>query len=420
MSKPLLQRNTNILLVWLPIILLLSSGVFYYILKKHTHHAEEKYLLLKQQNVWNGFITTSGAIEKHIAGEYKIEESSATNRTILNSTRDTTIFYAAEGKKLPFKFLARQYQWNSRPYIVTTYISSTETNHLIIKVFISEAIILLILLITIVVLNRKSSVWLWHPFLLSINATEKFDIIRNNNLQLSEKTGTIEFDQLNNTINKLVKNVKRAYNSQKQFVENASHEIQTPLAIIRAKLELLINQPNIQEKEASLLGDIANATNRLSEMNKTLLLLAKIENNQFPEIANVSINNVINEITRDCIEYIDSCPLITSNIENEITVAANLSLIEILINNLVNNAIVHNNDKKKIIITIEGSKLEIKNTGDPLLVNPETLFERFRKSTYQKQTTGLGLALIKQICQLYGYNIEYSYKNNWHTVQIYF
>lgn len=420
MSKPLLQRNTNVLLIWLPIILLVSSGIFYIILKKHAHHAEEKYLLLKQQNVWGRFIATSGALEKHIAGEYDISESDASAPAIVNVPSDTVIFYPAEGKNLPFKVLTNRYQWNDQSYLVSTYISSTETTHLIIKVFASEAVILLVLLIAIMIVSKKSSARLWRPFFLSISSAENFDIARNSHFQLPEETGTTEFDRLNSTLNKLVKNVNKAYYNQKQFIENASHEIQTPLAIIRAKIELLINQPDIKEEEALLLGDIANATNRLSEMNRILLLLAKIENSQFPDRENISINNVVRKILDDCSEYVDNCPRIKSNMEEEITVTANLLLIEILISNLINNAIVHNNNKKEIAVIINDGKLIIENTGDPLFVDPEVLFERFRKNTHQKQTTGLGLALVRQISQLYQYNIEYNYKNGWHIVEVCF
>lgn len=420
MSSPLLQCHTKSLLIWLPLILVISSAIFYFVLKGHAHHAEEKYLLLKQQNVWNSFMATSGNLERHITGEYSIEEKNTSSEVVLNIPRDTALFYEMEGKKLPFKVLTKEYQWKNASYLVSTYISSTETAHLIAKVFFSEAIILLVLLITIVLVSRKSSVRLWQPFFSSIDAAEKFDLNRNNELRLPALTGTTEFDRLNESLNKLVENVNRAYHNQKQFVENASHESQTPLAIIRAKLELLINYPNIDEKEALLLGDITNATNRLSEMNKTLLLLAKIENNQFPETERINVNEVVQEISGNCEAYIDDCPRMTSTVVDHITVTANRTLIEILVSNIINNAIVHNNEKKEIRISIEDSKVKIENTGNPLLIDPEALFERFRKNTYQKNTTGLGLALVKQICQLYGYTVKYNYINGWHNVEICF
>ncbi|WP_113663394.1 sensor histidine kinase [Pedobacter nanyangensis] len=420
MSKPLLQRNTNLLLIWLPVILLACSGVFYVMLRKHAHHAEEKYLLLKQKNIWSKFISTSGTLEKQIIGEYDIIESASSISVPLDIPRDTILSFKDRNTTLPFQVLTSRFHWKDRAYLVSTYISSTETSHLIIKVFTTEAIILLVLLVAIIILSRKSSNRLWRPFSISIDAAENFDVIRNARLQLSEQTGTTEFDRLNTTLNKLTVRVNKAYFQQKHFVENASHEIQTPLAIIRAKLELLINQPNITEKEATLLGDISNATNRLSEMNRTLLLLAKIENNQFPDTEPVNVSEIVQKISASCMDYFDECPPIETFIEEEINVTANRSLVEILISNLIYNAIVHNNDEKKVAITIKSGVLKIENTGEPLLVATTELFERFKKNSHQKKTTGLGLALVKQISQLYQYNVTYNYKNGWHTVEISF
>lgn len=420
MSKPLLQRNTNALLLWLPIVLVLSSGIFYIMLLKHALHAQEKYLILKQQNVWNKFVLTSGTLEKHISGEYDITDTVLTTNVPLNIPRDTSLFYSDKKTNLPFQVLTSKFQWNEKTYFVSTYISSTETAHLIVKVFAIEGVILLLLLMAVVVITRKSSGKLWSPFFSTITAVEKFDIVRNKQLQLSESTGTTEFDRLNTVLNKLVEHANTAYFNQKQFVENASHETQTPLAIIRAKLELLINQPDITEKQASLLGDVANATNRLSEMNKTLLLLAKIENNQFPDIEAVNVSDIVREVLDDCVVYYNEGPEIKCFIEEEIVVNANRSLIEILISNIINNAIVHNNDERKLTVTIRHQKLKIENTGDPLQVSTDELFERFKKNSHTKRSTGLGLALVKQISQLYKYNVVYDYNDGWHSVDVSF
>ncbi len=420
MSRPLLQRNTRTLLIWLPVVLLISSGLFYAMLNKHARHAQEKLLLLKQQNTWNAFVSTSGALEKHITGEYNIMEADAIPSANLGEPRDTAIYYPDKKKALPFQVLTSRFQWNGHSYYVSTFISSTEIKHLIIKVFATEAVILLLLLLAIILLNRKSSGRLWRPFFSTIHAAEDFDLTGSNHLQLPEETGTTEFDRLNAMLTGLTRRVNTAYLNQKQFVENASHEIQTPLAVIRAKLELLINQPDITEKEALLLGDITNATNRLSELNKTLLLLAKIENNQFPDVELVNVSEVVRDVLDDCRNYTDDCPDITNKIENDIMVTANRSLIEILVSNLVNNAIVHNNGDRKIKVSISDRRLIIENTGDALKIPPEELFERFKKASHNRKTTGLGLSLVKQIGQLYRYKIDYVYKEGWHIIDVTF
>lgn len=420
MTKLLLQRNTRFLLRWLPVILLVCSFLFYILMHLQAHHMQEEQLFLKQENIWNAFRSKSGNLDRHIKGEYDIVESNSHSDIELNEPRDTALYYADKKKSLPFKILTSQFIWNNNTYQVSTYISSTEITHLIIKVFLGEALLFVLLLIAIVILNRKSSGLLWLPFFSTMKKVNEYDITRNQSLVLPPETGTTEFDELNKVIANLIKNVNSAYDNQKQFVENASHEIQTPLAIIRSKLELLINQPNLSEKDASLLEDITDATNRLSQMNKTLLLLSKIENNQFPETEAINIYQLLKDVISNLCNYYENIPEIKFILEEEVTINANRSLTEILISNLVKNAIEHNQPDGKMIINLSKSSLFIENTGPSLQTNPEKLFERFKKDSHQTKTTGLGLALVKQICNLYNYSVSYKFNNGWHRIEIIF
>jgi signal transduction histidine kinase len=420
MSKTLLAKNTRSLLVWLPVVLVVSSLLFYIMLEMHAHHMQEKQLLLKQRDVWSAFILEPDNFLKHVKGEYDIIEQ-ANGFKIGSEPRDTTVYYQDQKQSLPFEVSTAYYSLNGKQYALSTYVSSKEINHLIAKVFISEAVILVLLLVTVVIVNKKSSISLWSPFFSTIKSVRQYDITRNQNLKLPEATGTREFDELNREITNLIRNVNQAYLQQKEFVENASHEMQTPLAIIRSKLELLINQPSLTEKSAFLLADITEANDRLSQMNRTLLLLAKIENNQFPDVEEIKISRLIKQLIFNYREhYTENFPRLTENFVSEITVIANHSLIEILLSNLVKNSIEHNEAGGEISITTGNSTLSIKNTGPPPETQPELLLQRFKKGSHQSKTTGLGLALVKQICILYGYSLRYTYKSDWHEVVIHF
>lgn len=420
MNRRLLQRNTRFLLLWLPIVLLACSLAFYKMLLMHTHHMQEKQLTLKQNNIWKAFTDNSGNIEKHVTCEYDIVEGNTIAGKELNEPLDTSIYYAAKNKALPFKKLTSELQWNDKNYLVTTYVSSTEFSHLIIKIFITEAIILALLLIAIVIINRKSSGLLWKPFFATMQKINTFEVTHSEALTLPAETGTTEFNELNKVITQLINRVNIAYHNQKQFVENASHEMQTPLAIIRSKLELLINQPNLTEKNASLIADITEANNRLSQMNRTLLLLAKIENNQFPETEPVDISKLLLKVIDDFKNHYEEFPGISTAIKNNITIQVNRVLIEVLISNLIKNAIEHNLPNGKINITLSQSSLFIENTGPALAVEPNELFERFKKGSHQTKTTGLGLALVKQICNLYHFRAAYEYRTGWHSITVIF
>lgn len=417
--KTLLQKNTRYLLTWLPVLLLVCCIIFYFLMKMQANHMQEVQLRLKQSNIWTVFVNSNGRMQRSVPGEYDIRQE--TLRTGINTDvpRDTSIVLPQIGEQLPFEVLSGSYVWKGNHYIVSTYVSSIEISHLIIKVFLTEAVILALLLLAIVMLNKKSSQVLWKPFFNTLQQLNSYDIIRNQFLHLPAGTGTVEFDELNNAVGELVGKVNTAYYNQKQFVENASHEMQTPLAVIRSKLELLINQTGLTQKVASQLADITEANNRLSQMNRTLLLLAKIENNQFPDIHTIHFSELLcRDIDTLTAHYDDYFPRLTQQIAGGVVLYANRSLLEILVHNLINNAVEHNIPQGFITIMLTPDKLVIENTGLPLNQPTDELFERFKKGSNHTRTTGLGLALVKQICILYNYSVKYTCQNGLHRIEV--
>lgn len=407
MSKTLEQKNTRYLLTWLPLVLLLGSVLFYVILTGHARHMQEKQLELKQQNIWKSF--SNGSLPMQVPGEYMI--SNDINKSQVNKVLDTDSGYT---------ILSKQYQFKGSAYLLTTYVTSKEYSHLLIKVFATEIFIFILLLLSIVIINRKSSRRLWNPFYETLQAASGYDIDKNNYFALSVETGITEFDQLNKELIDLVAKNKKAYSNQKQFVENASHEIQTPLAIIRSKLDLLINEPGLTEATALLLAEITLANDRLSQLNKSLLLLAKIDNNQFPEQEKINISQLVHSILNNYQEHYDNFPVTNLFIEDDIYITANPALIEILFGNLVKNAVVHNYPGGYIRVKLNVGEFSIENSGIALTTDPASLFERFHKGNAASKTTGLGLALVKQIAQLYDMALKYTHREGIHHIKVTF
>ena len=419
MNKTLEQKNTGRLLIWLPMILVVGSVLFYVMLTYQAHHMQEKQLELKLKNVWEAFSSQTGSMHMHIKGEYDIVQVSADAGAPSEEAGDTSLYYKEAGQQVNFQMLTRRLEWNGKDYLLTTYVSSKEISHLIIKVFIAEIVIFLFLLLGIVVINRRSSRLLWQPFYETLKNAGAYDVVRNPRLQLEKQTGISEFNQLNSELTHLIEKVNSVYTNQKQFVENASHEMQTPLAIIRSKMELLINDPALTERTASLLADITSANERLSQLNKSLLLLAKIDNNQFPEQDRVNVSDVLEKILHNYQQHYEDFPALSKSIQPDIIIGANLSLIEILLSNLVGNAVVHNIPEGYIKVELDASKLVIENSGHLISGDPEALFERFKKGDDASKTTGLGLALVKQITRLYQLRLQYHYENELHRMTVF-
>lgn len=420
MSSTLEQKSTRYLLVWLPIVLLIGSLMFYIMLQAHSHHMQEKQLGLKQENVWKAFTTQTAPVSLQIPAEYIIETGTAIPQERLNTPRDTNLYFPQTKETIHFKVLTKQYAWQGKTYQISTYVSSKEFSHLVVKVFATEAFVFLLLLLAIIVINRKSAQILWKPFYTTLHKTGDYDVIYNPSLQLPQETGIIEFNRLTQQLNDLIEKVNKAYNNQKQFVENASHEIQTPLAIIRSKLDLLINQPDLTDDIAALLGDITEANDRLSQMNKSLLLLAKIDNNQFPELEQVNVSVLVANILSNYREHYDNFPALTQSVAPDVYVMANPALIEILFSNLIKNAVVHNIPNGFINIHLDKKEFNLVNTGHAIDNKPERLLERFKKGNTASKTTGLGLALVKQIARLYNMELSYSYENEIHRIKVVF
>jgi len=401
--------------------LLVGTGLFYILMSMHAHHMEEEQLELKQENIWSAIVANRDSSAAHITGEYDLAKGNSVRSGLLDIQRDTAIYYPVSKDWRPFKLLTEQHILNGQPYQLTTYISSREITHLIIKVFIADVFVFILLLAGIVVINRISSGLLWQPFYVTLKAVQTYDITQNQSLVLDGQTGTREFDQLNQVVTHLIGHVNQAYSNQKQFTENASHELQTPLAIIRSKLDLLIDSSTLNEETASLLADITEANDRLSQLNKNLLLLTKIDNHQFPDQSSVGLSEAIEKLLAYYQGFHDGdLPVIRKSIQPGIGVKANAVLIDILLSNLINNAFVHNIPNGYIHIQLNSRALMIENTGHPIKGETERLFERFKKGREESKTTGLGLSLVQRICGIYHFDLYYHYAENIHRITVTF
>lgn len=231
------------------------------------------------------------------------------------------------------------------------------------------------------------------------------------------QTRVREFQDMNNTVADLLRANIAVFQQQKQFIENASHELQTPLAIAINKLELLLEQFQGKEGQAQLLVHAIQYLERMTRLNKSLLLLSKIENRQFSKEETVDFNERL-RLQADDFEAL----LQYRNIHLEIIEAATLrlrfngDLADILITNLLKNAIVHNYEGGRVIITIKSDGFEIANTGRQQPLDPEKMFTRFYRSSDQSSSTGLGLAVVKAIAQLYQAEVVYRYEGELHRL----
>lgn len=318
-----------------------------------------------------------------------------------------------------FRGLKSYLNINGEPYEITIETNVEEADQTLIAIALVTLCFFLLLIIGFILLNRKIAINSWKPFYKTLQSLKLFDITKDTSIELV-KTDIQEFQELNYSLEKLVKNNSNAYQQQKLFIENASHELQTPIALLKSKLDLLIQEKEVTPKIAEIINNIEIPLSRLSRINKNLLILAKVENRQYNELESLHVDHFINTSFLLLSDYINSKNItVTQNIKNTIEVQANYFLLETLINNLLSNAIRHTLVDGEIKIKLENNTLFISNSGKTAL-NKEQLFERFSSLSQEKSSSGLGLAIIKEIVNKYKWSINYHYQNGFHTFYIQF
>ncbi|GAA4740121.1 sensor histidine kinase [Flavisolibacter ginsenosidimutans] len=278
---------------------------------------------------------------------------------------------------------------------------------------------ILVILLVAAVLNRVLLKRLWQPFYASLKAVQNFRPSKNHSL-LFPSTNIDEFNAMNETLEAITKRSRLEYLSLKTFSENASHEIQTPIAIVRSKLDLLIQDEALTESQSKTLQSAYNAVEKLSRLNGSLLLLAKIENRQFEDVQRINLKEKLQEKLEDFQElWQDKNIAVQTDLQTAV-VNMNTELADILLNNLLSNAVNHNYSGGRIWIALSNDYLRIGNTSTEAKLDEEKLFQRFYKPSAGSTNNGLGLSLIQQIAEASGFRVQYRFQNEQHEFEIRF
>jgi signal transduction histidine kinase len=256
----------------------------------------------------------------------------------------------------------------------------------------------------------------WSPFNRSLKEVSNFDVLDDNPLELPD-TNINEFRQLNSVLVQMTQKIRRDYINLKEYNENSSHEIQTPLAVIRSKLDILMQDKKLNRENINLIKSINEAVAKIFKLNQDLLLISKIENNQFIDTQEVSLRSMIKRILNN---YEEIMQLKKIKIDTYFSDPANITMNEILadvmLSNLLGNAVRYNINGGFITCRLDDKQLTITNSGLPLRADPGVLFDRFRKGTDHPEAVGLGLSIVKKITDYYGMHITFSSSGTVHEI----
>jgi signal transduction histidine kinase len=333
---------------------------------------------------------------------------------------ETVILYdSVQNEQKPFRQLSSSVDIKGKSYILTVRMSLVENNELVIAIGSVQVAISIMLTIGLLLLNRSLSKKLWKPFYKTLDQLKAYELDKNESIPV-EKSDVIEFDDLNKTVSSLTKRNREVFLQQKEFIENASHELQTPIAIFQSKLDELMQSPSLASREAQTIMELEATAQRMARLNKNLLLLSKIENEQFLNTENIDLSEVINSqlSVLKPLAQLENINIVTSI--QSLHLKTNPTLIEVLLTNLFHNAIRYSPKNEEITISLNDHTLIVSNKGKPLKMDVSKMTHRFAKESTDPGSTGLGLAIVRKICDRYFYDLTYAYANHTHNFTINF
>ena len=347
----------------------------------------------------------------------KTERQSASKDSVYEAIRPNT--YDIDDEEDRFRGLISYVEINEIPYQLTIETNVEEWDETFMAITVITLLFFVILISGFIILNRRIATKTWKPFYHTLRSLQSFELSKDQSLNLPE-TNIEEFSEMNHSLEQLVQNNVATYKLQKSFTENASHELQTPIALLKSKLDLLLQEENVTPEISQILSAIEAPLARLSRINKNLLVLAKVENHQYNERESLDLEEYIQSAHSLFEDYLaDKNLSFQLAISEDLIVQANSFLLETLLHNLFSNAIRHTAAGGQIHVKLDNEKLSFSNSGIEAL-DTQHLFERFSMSARNKVSSGLGLSIIKEIAGKYGWKVEYAFERGFHTFSVIF
>lgn len=422
MNKKLLQKTLKYYILFSIVVMILGIPLFFFVTQWLYLHETDEALVVKKEEFIKFYLPqikeNEIAIFNKLSSDLQIEKF---QETILKDTLFNRSFYHNLAKENePYRFLKTPVVINKKPYTISAKINLVDNSELALSIMGVFTIIIIILLIGLLIITKRLSIILWKPFHETLEQIEQFEIDKYSNTKLGF-CNIEEFNRLNHSINNLIKRNILIYKSQREFIENAAHELQTPIAIFKGKIENILQREDLNSEQFKLIDNLNNTTSRLVKLNRNLLVLSKIESNSYAGNENVNLRDTIeNQLSFFSEQALSKKISVTIDLANDVIINSNPILAEMLISNLFLNTINHNILNGKINVKLTNDRLIFSNSGAILPLQTEKMFERFSKSNPTSQGNGLGLSIIKKIADTNHWSINYHFTNRMHTFEIVF
>jgi signal transduction histidine kinase len=350
----------------------------------------------------------------HVLDEEQVTYEPSDGQMKVSDFKLVTRYSQREKKMHNFRQVVFTLPAGDHVYKVTIAKPMEGLHHLFRAFLVVSLVTIGITILAFLLTNRILLRRLWQPFYDALHAMQHFRLGHTSDLRFPVTT-TEEFTFMNESLGMAARKAEEDYLLLKEFTENASHELQTPLSIIRSKLEMLIQEKDLSQRQSEIARSAFAAIKKLSRLNQSLLLLTKIGNQQFNAMEEIPLDERIESKLGQFRELWQTSGIEVSSHLSPATIRASPELIDILLNNLFSNASNHNIPQGTIDISLDSRRLSISNTGQAIPLDPIRMFTRFYKGEQHTGHNGLGLSIIKQICEVTTLRPAYQFAGNRHT-----
>jgi signal transduction histidine kinase len=325
--------------------------------------------------------------------------------------RDRIMLNTITGQPQQYRQIAEVVWFRGLPYRLEVRTSVLDNRDLLVGIMVAGAILLAVLLGGMLVIQHVLTRRYWRPFYHTLGVLQQYQLDQHHAPELAPTT-IPEFKALNAALTRVLARHQRLYQRQREFAENAAHELQTPLAILRTKLDLLVQAPGLTEEQASHIEPLLAVTQRLTHLCRSLLLLVHLDQQLYFPTETVDLTAIVRTQLEQLREQLDATELtLQTELAPRVLVSGNRSLLEILVSNLVVNAIRHNQSGGFVAVTLTPHVFAVENSGRAQALPADQLFARFRPNTGRPPgSVGLGLPIARQICETSGFLLTYHYE----------
>lgn len=415
----LFTRYNRINLLSTVIIFLLASGAFYFLLRYVLIAQVDEDLKIEQHEIEIYAEKYAKLPEPIPVKDQKISFQPVSAPAGRRKFHTIDGYDKKEREQEKFRQMVFNIRVSDQWYEVTVAKSLEGTDDMMRSIILITVITILLILITSFVTNRILLRRLWQPFYNTLSVTQQFKLGQKQPATFPVTT-VDEFIVMNKSLEQFINKAENDYKLLKEFTENASHELQTPLAVIQSKLDLLVQDEHLSEAQSKAVQGANESLQKLSRLNQSLLLLSKIENRQFSQTTAIPFKELTEEKLSQFRELWQDKEISHTASLEEVTVVMNKELAEILLNNLFSNATRHTNRGSAIHIVLNKTEFSISNPAVNGPLDKERLFSRFYKGGQQSDHNGLGLSIVHQIAAVSGYTINYHFAGGKHIFSLVF